>query len=373
MTEQDWKLMVAADVSGDLSPGEQALLRTQLAIDPHLRALQADLLDDARRLRQLPIPFLPSDFTADVLSGLRRPPIVVAARQTPKGQFRRAGNWMLGLATLAALIVTWIWLPTTPPRGGVAPVAEADFPVAQVKPADKSHVAAQVKPPVDVPDVNVPRTEKSPTERPPSDVFTSRPEIRDPTIRVERPRVSLPLTARELTSGGLDRVRDELGRAEDHRIELFAKDPARTTEQFVQACRGRGMEMLTDPITSEALRRKLRSGYSVYCEALSAKETTAILKSLLATETAPENLVLAPVIDADRKQMKSWLGFDPMDDGLERLRSGASKGARPPVLIAGVYPMPRGQVRDNTVFQERLGERSQGKLRLFVIIRGIGS
>jgi hypothetical protein len=194
---------------------------------------------------------------------------------------------------------------------------------------------------------------------------------------VERPRVSLPLTARELNAGGLDKIREELSRAEDHRLELFAKDPARTTEQIVLACRARGIEMMADPVTNEALRRKLRSGFSLYCEALGPKDAAAILKAILGTEAAPDNIVLAPLIDADRKQMKSWLSFDPLDEGADKPRPSAvsnpNKGARGPVLIAGIYPMPRGQLRDGTAYQERLGERSQGKLRLYMIIRGIGS
>lgn len=377
MNDDDWKMLLAAESSGDTPAEDQGRLSNGLALDPTSRQLLDELRRDLALLHDLPTIPLERSLADEVLARIETRPII----QLPTVSRRRGQRWLGQLvamtATAAATVLLWLAVRPQSESSSV-PAGQPRIPeVAIASESEKSSEPAQVAPAVIVsPPADSGKADAPPAPRAqPGDVYTSRIDPPLSATQVARPRLSLPVSLGELGTPGAGGLATELKRESDHRIELFCKDPGRTAEEIWRNVRSRGLATSADPVSADAVRRKLRSAYAIYTESLSATECIDLLRRVQVTESRTESIVLAAITDGDRRELKTWLGIDPYDD------LTATKADRPtdirdktgPIAFWSIYPVPKGLAREGGGGPERRAERSTGKLRLFVIVRGIGS
>lgn len=98
------------------------------------------------------------------------------------------------------------------------------------------------------------------------------------------------------------------------RLDLFVRDVPKAMEVFQNAAKSSGMAIVTVPLTSEQLKRKLPITIAVYTESLTANEHVAFLAKLATSTGAAQTFAQGHLISAtasDSRDLKALFGIDP--------------------------------------------------------------
>jgi hypothetical protein len=387
---------IVADVSGDLSPTESEQLFHELLKHPEARQLHIRLQRDRDALRNLPRltadPALPNRILK--LLPKQKPIIQLASKPGTARTFPK--NHWVGLAlgfSAAILVACAAWSLSDRGRPTVA-VQSSDEPkpqaVATPKPVEKpapelpqsngpEFVLTQPEPaksPAPKTDPN-PVTAKKTKEKS-NDVLTSPAIVRPLLSEVPKPRISLPLSAAEFaTTAGRNSFRSELSRDTDHRLEFFTSDPIRLADELVRFGKSKSLPIVVETLAGDALRRKTpRTQFALYVENWVANDLATQVRQM-AQDKRFETMVLAPLAESDRRELRNLLGQDPLENGSEKrgkTETKSSGAAQPNVsgfLTLNPPPKLPSLPKDQMSFWSRRFERSPGKLRLYLIIRSL--
>jgi hypothetical protein len=156
--------------------------------------------------------------------------------------------------------------------------------------------------------------------KPPTDPLGNVPLPPPELVKVTPPRL-LALPIRDLDDAATrQKLQQELGRAEAHRIDLFCHDSTQGLDRVKAALRARGVRLIVDGMAQESSKRKLHAQYLVYCDDLTAAQWTQLLRRLGTTDKQAEEkkagtglfdsaVVLAPD-GADRREITTLFGSD---------------------------------------------------------------
>jgi hypothetical protein len=378
--------LIAADVSGDLSEDERSFVDRIYAGDPGLARLRDQLRADARLLRSLPMAELGVDLSPAVAAAVQAQPIIRLHSMPARPAGHRWVGWsILGIGAVAAGLLLVVRpdsdVPVRRPNPEVARQANRITRPAEMPPAPPEPVPAETTSNV-TPPAEAIRPEPPREPPPPGQVFTSRPVPVPQPVEVVKPRTSLPLTSRDLVSDGGARLVSELKSAQDHRIDLFADQPAVASDLLVRVLRDRGVKVNSDFATGELLRKKIPTSYAIYTESLTAAETSQALKRLTGSESGLNHVVVAPIADTDRRELRIWLSADPFaprpSNSSQSSPPSPTIGSKPgttaemPSFI-GLHPLPKPAPRDLPVFLPGQVSPRGEKIRLYIIVRGIGN
>jgi hypothetical protein len=342
------RLLISAYASGDLSPRRRSAAVRLLRHSAEARRLLKELKVNRRRLRALPKPELPADFTARVVSALpEQPPIIrpsVLIRPM-EHRFSRASRIVTAAAIVVAVAVG-LYLVGSTPRQPVVP----DRPIATrppVKPATND-VPAMIPEPVanrnnsDEPADPIPEPAavvKNPPDRPinstlpqPDPLGTnSRPLPK--VIKIDPPR-PLALPVRDLESADpRKRLLQELRKADVQHIDLFCKDSTKGFERLQAAIRGRGVKLIVDGFAQETVKRKIRGQFMIFCDDLTASEWGQVLQSVAAADKKAgdglfDRVVVLPFDVADQNELTTVFGADLSQPDPRRPGAGAIDARR---------------------------------------------
>lgn len=376
MISKDLCERLAAEVSETLSPEEEFRLHREIEGNSTAKQLLRDLQNDREMLQSLQRPRLGEDFATSVLAAINaRQPIVAVA---PRYAQPKRNRW-LPLAFVAATVLGMIctsWLLREPgnPRTNRTrdPNLQVRVPEPQANPVEipeepvvPETVVATEKQPEPSPAEPKPGLQ-SPQQKTANPVLTAPPEPSLAAVEVARPRFSMPFSAKELAHEATKReLVNELARDSDHRLEIFAKDPVRAYGDIARFIRSRGITLVADPNALEAERRKLRTGFALYIEQFKSDDVISMLGALF-PDANSENIVLAPIVDADRRELKIMLGVDPWASAVEPVKGSGGRQA-----FVGLFPILKLSNRPTELHKafEQRSERSAGKLRLCLIVR----
>lgn len=388
---------IVADVSGDLAPVDAERLRHELTKLPEARRLHQLLQKDIEAIRSLPRLSARADLAPAVLAVIaKRSPIIRLPQQKSETRKTRWPQFVglafgLGLAWLTA----WVLMQKNDPQQ--AKNEENEPPPNIVIDPPREDSRDDVQPWIEPSSVVTEKgaTEKSskkispPVKRPiarPSDVLTAAPETRVSPIQVAKPRISLPLMWSDLNDErSRQQFRSELTRDRDHRVEIFTADTNRLLDELIRSTKSRGVSLVIEPGAMEFQKRRLKNGFSIYLESWTADDVVASAKGL-ARDGIFQTLVLTPITETDRRELKSLLGRDPMENDAagkgdarrsasDKTGDGASttKKAIPPgpVGYVSIFPAPKltSLTKDQQLFWDRRSERLPGKLRVYLILR----
>jgi hypothetical protein len=114
------------------------------------------------------------------------------------------------------------------------------------------------------------------------------------------------------------RLREELGKDEIVRLDLFCKDATRGAELLQAALKAKGQHIIVDAQAADRLKKKQRSEYLFYTETMTPQEVTALLEQLASDDKKVEqkksgegqfdNFVVAPFQAADLEKLARLLG-----------------------------------------------------------------
>jgi hypothetical protein len=166
------------------------------------------------------------------------------------------------------------------------------------------------------------------------------------SLSIPGPKLVLVAPPRALTlsvpacgsSDGRERFCAELLRGGPISVDLFCRDPARGFERLQAAFLSRGVKMFVDGVAQEAVKRKVRGRYLMYCEDLTAAEWGQVLQFLAASdkrtgEALFDVAVVTQPDPADMAEFGSLFGTDPTrPDGARN--GGGGLATRPSVMKA---------------------------------------
>jgi len=168
-------------------------------------------------------------------------------------------------------------------------------------------------------------------------------------------------------SAGVERLRNELGRERQHRLELTARDPARCVEAIGNVLEKKGLALLTESPAGEALRKKAKVSYLIYVEALTADDWAEIVRQAATQAPGLDAVVLAAsVTDGDRAELKTVFGVDPVGTVPT---NNHPPGVRSAVALTALYPPKAGTPSTEAgLFIDRRRDTRPG-VKMCVIIR----
>ena len=129
------------------------------------------------------------------------------------------------------------------------------------------------------------------------------------------------------------------------RLDLFVRDVPKSLEVFQSAAKSSGIGLVTVPLTTEQIKRKLPISIAVFTETLSANEHAAFLVKLAtadATHHAFAQGHLIPATTMDSRELKSLFGVDP---GFGK-RSNGDEAAEPSVASATLNSVKQAMSKD---------------------------
>jgi len=395
---------IAADVSGDLMPADVERLRQDLAKSPEARRLHRALQKDVDAVRNLPKRAVGIDLAPKVLAALAAQSPIIVLRKNHNSVRQTRWPQVFGLCMGLALAFVTAWLITK--RGGTEQAKVDD----DTNPTFAAGPTPSGKPEVPEPEASAPNVvidNPEPQEQPkkpisasnspiakPSDVLTAPLERSVSPVQVTMPRTSLPFFSGDMSEDATrEPFRKELKRDRDHRLEFFSHDTNRLLDDFTRAVKARSSNLVIEPAAAEHQRRRVKSSFAIYLESWSANDFLTVTRGL-AKDGTFQNMVLAPINDGDRREMKQLLGRDPFDlniepvakndsrrsmadktaEGLAQALDTASKADNQmggPVGYVSLFPPPKsgGISKDQQQFWERRAERLAGKLRVYLILR----
>jgi negative regulator of sigma E activity len=435
MLPEHYRERLTAAIDGELSVAERSALKRLLRDSAEARELFARLKQDAQRVRGLKPVRLPSDIGSEVMQAIADR----ALSPTPLPP-HRSRRW-LGWSNPAA------WATISAAAAVLLSVGVGSYlyfvGIKHQRPGSVNDLARQHAPeqpdtrvlPRDAEDLAVvpPRPEQGPAPRDKAIEVArnDRPELLpDPrVVPVEAPltnpasvedhhilqvipgRMPLILPLHDLDQAyPKRRLREDLGKDEIIRLDLFCKDATRSAELLQAALKAKGQHVIVDAQAADRLKKKQRTEYLFYTEAMTAQEVTALLEQLGAEDKKAEqkksgdgqfdNFVLAPFQAADLEKLARLLGVPTsqlkpaprketgvdvrrpisestgtaLADALSKSSPSAKNGAKV-TLVLPFSPAAGDPHRSKEIkqFLEKRGERKAGTTPLMLVLRSLAS
>jgi hypothetical protein len=350
MLPEPLRLLISAYAAGDLSPRRQSAAMRLLRHSAAARRLLKELKLNRRRLRAVPRPKLPAEFTDRVINALpQKTPIIQPSSLvlSQRSRVSSTSRWAAAAVVFIAIAVgtlIWVSLPGEPkaPGGGVArrPKPQAQPELVQLPSPEPGEEVGPAGPPTTTDlapaaaDRAIARNEKPADDPMPTPAAEPLGTTVPPTpklTKVPRPRLSVLAVADLDNVETRQIVRHELNRADDHQIDLFCRDSTKGFERLQNALKARGVRVIVDGLVQEGLKRKARAQYLVYCDDLTALEWVQVFQALAAADKRSgdavfDQAVFLPLEPADHNELASVLGTDPSQpDAKPRVGAGGPK------------------------------------------------
>lgn len=377
MTPDERRLQIAAMVSGDLSESDSRRLRAEISRDPALSELLRLLEQDRKTLRLLPLRKSPRDQSQAILAKLDEPAIIQLPERFRRKKARHGLNIAVGLA--ACLVVAalawsrWREGPVGPPVA----LNKVDVP-------ERREVAVNGDPPGrgpspnHMPSPNQPsepgKVAPSPSPHRNAEPYTSLTELNARPKQADLSRTTRVLAASDIGRGDeWQRFCSELSRDRQHRLEFFARDPARCVDAIGKALEAKRLAVLIDSSATESLGRKSHGMFLLYVEALSNADWVALLTSLTASGEAPfhDVTLAAGVIDKDRAELKALLGVDPYWKEVPADVAAPSPNGQQALVT--VYPPKPGKISPQAERFLEGRDSDSASVKMCVIVRPLPS
>jgi hypothetical protein len=402
MLPEPLRILISAYATGELSPRRRAAAVRLLRHSGDARALLRVLRHNRRRLRALPRPALPVNFTANVVGALpSQPPIIQPLPIIYPSQPRAsaAARWAAAAVVLVAVAIG-AYLIGALPRETDAPsraIANRSRPkpqtdVAQLPRPDARRDDMDLPNPIDLDQERVPGVEErnsESTSKPGRGTVVSLP-IPDPlgstspppsTLTTVPPPRLLAMPLRDLD--GQDsraKLEQEFARGDAHHIDLFGRDSTHAFDRLQTAMKARGIKLVVDSHAQEALKRKLRTQYLIYCDDMTAAEWSRMLQSLAAGDKKPgegvfDHIVVVPFDTADQNELKAVAGSDLTQPDARRSGPGNNgKKEAKEALVAWLAPVRTpANPKDVRQFLDAHRDRAAGDIAVVLVLRLPGS
>jgi negative regulator of sigma E activity len=351
-----YRQLLTAYVDGELSSRQRRHVVRLLHRSAEARQLLEQLQSDARALRQLPSLPLPADLTGPVLQLITernlapRPPRIVKTASIA---------WFGPLASLAAAaavlltigVASYLYFvasldqqaktataQTQPNGGGSTPPSENPEPAIAHK--NNEIVAEPRKSPtskIDRRAVEPPKSvRKSDEKTKPSSADKPSPSLKGEaaladrleTFHFDRVPDLLPVIAKlsdlDRQSARKDLVA-ALSKDNAFRLELPCSNGTKAFDRVQNAARTLRLSFIIDKQAQERLKLKWKISYAVYLENITPEELTEFIHQVYvadrksaggkATEVQLDRLVLTHMNAANRKELSTLLGVDPLATG----------------------------------------------------------
>lgn len=349
-----YRQLLTAYVDGELTSRQRRHVARLLHRSAEARQLLQKLRADARALRHLPRPPLPSDLTGPVLR------TIVERRLTPGqrrvARFSSATSWAGPLASWAAAAAVLLVLGAAsylyfaasllqPAKTEMVEKVPDALPSPSETSSQDSAVASQEKPQAPPPErplpkhdhppaaVKSPEIVKHPEARPPANVpkdpsTPPKPETaltdRLEMFRFDRVPDLLPVIVgvSELEQEpGRKKLLAELHKDSNFRLELPCAHGSKAMERVQNAARTLHVELILDKPAQERLKLKWRTSFALYLENVTPEELAAFVRQIGAedrksaakkpAEVQIDRLVLMRLTAPHRKELSTLLGVDP--------------------------------------------------------------
>jgi hypothetical protein len=195
--------------------------------------------------------------------------------------------------------------------------------------------------------------------------------------KIDPPRL-LALPVRELDSPeARKRLLLELRKTDVHHIDLFSKDPAKAFERLQAAIRGRNIKLVVDAVAQDAVKRKVRGQFLIYCDDLTAADWSQVLQSIAAADKKAgdnvfDHLVVLPFDGADQRELTTLFGTDLSQDDARRPGGGAAEPKKESrqAFAAGLFPRRTPlNSKDVRQFMDGHRDRANGDLAVVLVLR----
>jgi hypothetical protein len=400
MLPEPLRVLISAYAIGDLSPRRREAAERLLRHSGEARHLLRELKRNRKRMRRIPKPELPPEFTARVLAALPdQPPIIRPCLLTrPQQQWTVAGRLavaaviLLGIGLSVALVNT---IPRDDESAGRAdakrPAAVGDLAKAadpDSKPDDGSRELVVPEPDVAVvketpPDRPVTRPSPSPKKAP--EPLGNVPLVTPTILQVKLPRLPLTLPMRGLDMpGNRQKLQRAFDKSDAHHIDLFCRDTTRAFDRLQAAMRGRGARLVVDAVAQETHKRKLRGQYVIFSDDLTAAEWARLLQQAGSVDRKAEegragdgvfdHVVVLPFDPADQKELTGVFGSDLSQTDVRPKRPGdAKKDSK--LAVAGVVSPVRTPPSSKEVRQYLDGrrDRPENAIGVLLVLRLVGA
>ncbi len=390
------RLLISAYATGELSPRRRSAAVRLLRHSAEARRLLKELKANRRRLRALPKPELPLDFTARVLNALpeRSPIIQPSVLVRPRSdQFSRASRAVMAAAVLVAVAVGAYLFGSLPRQLAVtdrlvttrpsAKFVATDAPIIDPDVvADNPSSAEPLKRATgsDAVVKNPPAKPRNPGTAPAVDPLGTTAPPPPKLMKVEPPRL-LSLLVRDLDSPqARQKLQHELSEADVHHVDLFCKDSTKAFERLQAAIRGRGIKLHVDAVAQETLKRKVRGQFLIFCDDLNAIEWTQALQAVAAADKRAgdglfDHVVVLPFDSADQKELATVFGADLSQPDARRARAGGADAREPKMearqaFAAGLFPWRTpANSKDVRQFVDSHRDRASGNIAVLLVLR----
>jgi hypothetical protein len=411
--------LITASLDGELSSADKKQVRELLKKSEPARELLSTLKTHARQLKQLPSVPAPIDFSADILGIIRDRNLTPTPLPPERARSRSSAFWnppvWAFIATAATLLLT-ITLgsyffftqeqamrqgrPSTVKNDSKSQDSSKESPLEGRKsPAEspiEPGVASKSEPPEQL--VQAPKLIDTKNDSfPQDDPALANPLTPFPAelIDIRKVRMSLILPLKELDQAyPRQKLKAELARDEMIRLDLFCKDLPRGLELLQSRLKTQGVELLTDPLVSDRLKRKQPTELMLFTEAFSTDEIAQFLEQLGVEDQKKspvfDNFVLAPFLKTDLEKLSKILGVPsanlkaetprppidlskPITDitGNQLLQSfGKSKNLGILLSYSPINPSP-GNSKEIKSFLDRR-DRKTGSKPLILVLRVVG-
>jgi negative regulator of sigma E activity len=435
MLPEHYRERLTAAIDGELSAAERSALRRLLRDSAEARELFARLKQDAQRVRGLKPVRPPSDIASEVVQAIADR--ALSPTPLPPHRSRRWLGWTnpaawATISAAAAILLsvgvgTYLYFvgikhqpPGSPnnlarqhapeqadtrvlPRDAGEAVVSPSVPERGPAPRDKAIEIARNDRPELLPDPRV-----APMEAP----LTNPAALEDHHILQVIPgRMPLILPLHDLDQAyPKRRLREELGKDEIIRLDLFCKDSTRGAELLQAVMKARGQYVIVEAQAADRLKKKQQIEYLFYTEAMTAKEVTALLEQLGLEDKKAEqkksgegqfdNFVLAPFQAADLEKLARLLGVPTsqlkpparkeagvdirrpisentgaaLADALSKSSPSAKNGGKLtlvlPFSLAAGDPHRSKEIKQ---FLEKRGERKAGTTPLMLVLKPLSS
>jgi hypothetical protein len=411
--------LICAAVDGEMSPGQAASFSLLIEAKPQAEQLFRALIQDRDAILLLPRVPAPSGLHQGILDRI----IPTTPRKTPAATPRRRSLAMaLGMAASFLIAVGtasyWFALQNTNsyrvsqsqllqlPKSGtnLLPPVERSIRV------DTSELIADTIDPLETPDFpSVPSIERVVTNPQPAPLPNSPPtapaEVLAAPVGVdakpfERHAVKLPILLPFAKLGipeGREAFRAQLSADVGVRLDLFVKDCPKAIELLTNAGKAAHVNLLTETIANERLKRKMNSTWLIFTDMLNADELTNWMRATADLDKSEPNssnptfgtFHLLPTGNAEQKDLQSLIGFDlgstkkPRSTDvsahisattIDQLTQSIQKSepTKPAILLTYLPPLVRVQPalsRDIKQFHELRKDKKPGTTPVMIVIR----
>lgn len=338
LSDHDRELICAA-VDGQLSIEQESEFRTIIAESAAALQLYQVLQSHARRIQALPVHPAPQELWSNVMAQVRSlptpKPIVTPrpAAEKPVGYV----HYIVAASLFIGVTASAFWFASDQQHPRVATnqrkASPATIPVereksivdpviAQAVPENLLPAPRLVETPRQAP-VVVAKLEPTPELAPAPHPHVSQDVIGAATLTERSPltavNIRTPFLANVSELDGQDtkqRLREELSHDAAYRIDLFASDTQRAATIFQNVCKKAQINVSTDAVAQERMKKKLPSAWVIYVESLDADELTTLFAALATQSRADDKPSVFnaahcfPTQLPDARDMKELFGID---------------------------------------------------------------